>query len=79
MGPRLRYSCLTQPYSHLITHLSTLREIVASLFSPHSYKFNDLQFSDSETFKVVIRMFMDFNLINQYQIPYRVSQVTRHK
>ena len=39
-----------------------------------SYKFNDLLFTDSETFKVVIRMFMDFNLINQYQIPYRVSK-----
>ena len=43
-------------------------------FLPISYKFNDLLFTDSETFKVVIRMFMDFNLINQYQIPYRVSK-----
>ena len=43
-------------------------------FLPISYKFNDLLFTDSETFKVVIRMFMDFNLINQYKIPYRVSK-----
>ncbi len=37
-----------------------------------SYKFNDLEMTDEDTFKVTIRMFMDFGLIQNFQIPYRV-------
>jgi hypothetical protein len=29
--------------------------------------------SDEETFKVTLRMFMDFDLVNQFQIPYKVN------
>ncbi len=42
-----------------------------------SYKFNDLELSDDETFKVVLRMFMDFNLVTQYQIPYKVRTLRK--
>lgn len=31
-----------------------------------------MELSDSDTFKVVIRMFMEFGLIQQFQIPYKV-------
>ena len=30
--------------------------------------------SDMDTFKVTIRMFMEFGLINQFQIPYKVRK-----
>ena len=50
--------------------------MINSLFL-FSYKFNDLELHDDETFKVVIRMFMDFNLVNQYQIPYKVSRTIK--
>ena len=29
---------------------------------------------DEDTYKVTIRMFMEFGLISQFQIPYRVSE-----
>ena len=39
----------------------------------NSYKFNDMDMADEDTYKVTIRMFMEFGLIQQFQIPYRVS------
>ena len=29
--------------------------------------------NDEETFKVTIRMFIEFDLINQFRIPYKVN------
>lgn len=40
----------------------------------YSYKFNDGDMSVLETCKVTLRMFMEFNLINQFQIPYKVRR-----
>lgn len=39
-----------------------------------SYKFNDTSMGDDDTFKVVIRMFMEFDLVNRFQVPYRVRE-----
>jgi len=36
-----------------------------------SYKFNDMGLPDDETTKVTLRMFMDFGIIQQFNIPYR--------
>ncbi|XP_065556370.1 cGMP-specific 3',5'-cyclic phosphodiesterase-like [Artemia franciscana] len=41
-------------------------------FEINSYAFNDFQYSDEETCYATIRMFMDFDLINKFQIPYDV-------
>ena len=41
----------------------------------NSYKFNDMDMADEDTYKVTIRMFMEFGLIQQFQIPYRVSDM----
>ena len=38
-----------------------------------SYKFNDTLINDSLTLKAVIRMFMDFDLINKFNIPHKVK------
>ena len=38
-----------------------------------SYKFNDTKYHDSKTLKIVLRMFLDFDLINKFHIPYKVS------
>ena len=40
-----------------------------------SYKFNDTIYNDSKTLKIVIRMFLDFDLINKFSIPYKVSGI----
>ena len=37
-----------------------------------SYKFNDMTLPDEDTYKVTIRMFMEFGLVQQYNIPYKV-------
>eukprot|EP00095_Tigriopus_kingsejongensis_P010391 snap_masked-scaffold1615_size33485-processed-gene-0.0 protein:Tk10391 transcript:snap_masked-scaffold1615_size33485-processed-gene-0.0-mRNA-1 annotation:"camp cgmp cyclic nucleotide" len=44
----------------------------AGAYSLFSYTFDDTPLQDEETFKVTIRMFMEFGLINQFQIPYKV-------
>ena len=49
----------------------------ATNFLLDSYKFNDMDMSDDDTLRVTLRMFMDFGLINQFQIPYRVSGGSR--
>ena len=41
-------------------------------FNLYSYKFNDTLYQDSKTLKIVIRMFLDFDLINKFSIPYKV-------
>ena len=46
----------------------------ANTYALYSYKFNDMDLSDLDTFRVTIRMFMEFGLIQQFQIPYRVRQ-----
>ena len=38
-----------------------------------SYKFNDTLYQESKTLKIVIRMFIDFDLINKFSIPYKVT------
>ena len=38
----------------------------------YSYKFNDMTLPDEDTYKVTIRMFMEFGLVQQYNIPYKV-------
>ena len=40
-----------------------------------SYKFNDTDMDVFNTYKVVIRMFMEFGLIQEYHIPYKVSRI----
>ena len=40
-----------------------------------SYKFNDTNMDVFNTYKVVIRMFMEFGLIQEYHIPYKVSRL----
>ena len=42
-------------------------------FNLYSYKFNDTNYNDSKTLKIVIRMFLDFDLINKFSIPYKVD------
>ena len=37
-----------------------------------SFKFIDAEMNDEETFKVTLRMFIEFDLVNQFQIPYKV-------
>ncbi|XP_059082786.1 cGMP-specific 3',5'-cyclic phosphodiesterase-like isoform X2 [Tigriopus californicus] len=44
----------------------------AQNFNLFKYNFDDTPLQDEETFKVTIRMFMEFGLINQFQIPYKV-------
>ena len=44
----------------------------AQEFNLYSYKFNDTQFGDSTTLKIVLRMFMDFDLMNKFSIPHNV-------
>ena len=39
-----------------------------------SYKFNDTKYHDSKTLKIVLRMFLDFDLINKFHIPYKVRE-----
>jgi len=45
---------------------------VSKEFNLYSYKFNDTLYQDSITLKIVIRMFLDFDLINKFSIPYKV-------
>ena len=40
-----------------------------------SYKFNDTLYQESKTLKIVIRMFIDFDLINKFSIPYKVRPI----
>ena len=40
-----------------------------------SYKFNDTLYQESKTLKIVIRMFIDFDLINKFSIPYKVRRI----
>ena len=42
------------------------------LFEFFSYKFNDMTLPDEDTYKVTIRMFLEFGLVQQYNIPYKV-------
>jgi cGMP-specific 3',5'-cyclic phosphodiesterase len=44
----------------------------AQEFNLYSYKFNDTLFGDSTTLKIVLRMFMDFDLMNKFSIPHNV-------
>lgn len=44
----------------------------AGEFRLDSYKFNDTDIDVFNTYKVVIRMFMEFGLIQEYHIPYTV-------
>ena len=46
---------------------------IAREFNLYSYKFNDTLYQESKTLKIVIRMFLDFDLINKFSIPYKVS------
>ena len=39
-----------------------------------SYKFNDTVFGDSQTLKIVLRIFMDFDLMNKFFIPHEVKK-----
>ena len=41
-----------------------------------SYKFNDTEMSDHDTCRVTLRMFLEFDLINKFQIPYKVRPKT---
>ena len=52
-----------------------VREAVpqSSDFNLYSYKFNDMLFGDSQTLKIVLRMFMDFDLLNKFSIPHKVG------
>jgi len=45
---------------------------IAREFNLYSYKFNDTLYQESKTLKIVIRMFLDFDLINKFSIPYKV-------
>ena len=38
-----------------------------------SYKFNDMKLPDYDTYKATVRMFMEFGLVKQFNIPYKVS------
>jgi len=44
----------------------------AEEFNLYSYKFNDTIINDSLTLKCVLRMFLDFDLINKFNIPHKV-------
>nr|CFW94218.1 Eka-cGMP gated channel beta 1 protein [Euperipatoides kanangrensis]CFW94237.1 Eka-PDE alpha protein [Euperipatoides kanangrensis] len=41
-------------------------------FNLHSFDFNDFPLSEHQTVQATIRMFMDFDLINKFHIPYEV-------
>ena len=47
--------------------------MVHSYFLSFSYKFNDIPLPDDDTYKVTIRMFLEFGLVHQFHIPYKVS------
>ena len=56
-------------------------ELTDSFFSSlsfllFSYKFNDTEMSDHDTCRVTLRMFLEFDLINKFQIPYKVRSIT---
>ena len=38
-----------------------------------SYKFNDMILPDQDTYKVTIRMFLEFGLVQKFNIPYQVK------
>jgi len=44
----------------------------AEEFNLYSYKFNDTKFGDSTTLKIVLRIFLDFDLMNKFSIPHEV-------
>ena len=48
---------------------------LAGDFNLYSYKFNDTLYQDSKTLKIVLRMFLDFDLINKFSIPYKVNYI----
>ena len=48
----------------------------AEEFLLDSYKFIDVKYHDNLTVKIVIRMFMDFNLVSRFNIPYQVSAIS---
>ncbi len=65
------------PGRYITALMMTVPSISPHHTPPHptfSYKFNDLGMSDDDTLNVSLRMFMDFGLIEQFQIPYRVGK-----
>ena len=58
---------------NLYRFLSLLKVLLMSNIALFSYKFNDTKYHDSKTLKCVLRMFLDFDLINKFHIPYKVS------
>ena len=50
---------------------------LAGDFNLYSYKFNDTLYQDSKTLKIVLRMFLDFDLINKFSIPYKVNYILK--
>lgn len=44
----------------------------ADRYSLYSYKFNDMTIEEEDTFKVTVRMFLEFGLVQQFNIPYKV-------
>lgn len=46
--------------------------IILKLFLCFSFKFIDFDLSDDDTCKATIRMFLQCNLVQQFQIPYHV-------
>lgn len=70
---------LSQCYCFLLkstTKLSVFNEQpylgLFRIFSRFSYKFNDLNFYDDDTFKATLRIFLEFDLVSQFNIPYKV-------
>jgi hypothetical protein len=45
----------------------------AEEFRLYSFKFLDHRFTDSTTVKIVLRMFLDFDLVSRFKIPYQVQ------
>ena len=58
-------------------HVELTNSFFSSLsFLFFSYKFNDTEMSDHDTCRVTLRMFLEFDLINKFQIPYKVRPIT---
>ena len=45
----------------------------------NSYKFNDMTLPDYDTYKATLRMFLEFGLVQQFNIPYKVSGSSKVK
>ncbi len=46
--------------------------VQAEEFRLYSFKFLDHLYTDSTTVKIVLRMFLDFDLVSRFKIPYQV-------